>query len=122
MKKGKVTKKIMALMATGVMALSFAVTASAASESLNKGKATWAGGVSASDNLFSRVRDNKKDNLQYSVRVWVVNDKGNRKEKTGVTDGVGASGQVKTYVGATRENPLKANKCGYNDFEVISVK
>lgn len=122
MKKNKMTKKIMGLMATGVMALSFAVTASAASESLNAGGATWAGGVSSSDNLFSRLRDNKADGLQYSVRVWVVNDKGTKKEKVGETTGTGVDGQVKTYVGATTANPFVANRCGYNDFEVLKVK
>ncbi|WP_404276554.1 hypothetical protein [Exiguobacterium undae] len=115
----KMSKKIMGLVATGVLAVSFAATASAASESLNNGGATWSGGISSSDNLYSQLRDNKADGLKYKVRVWVVNDKGTKSEKTGTTTGKGAPGQVKISVGATNSNPFVANRSGYNDFSVI---
>lgn len=97
----------------------FAVPAFAASESLNGGGATWSGGEDSDGILFSQLRDNYNDGIRYSVRVWVQSDDGQKSEKTGTTNAVGAAGQVRVTRASTHSNPFVTEKCGYNDFKCV---
>ena len=110
------------LVAACMMTAGFSVVAMAASKSLNNGGATWYGGEDGDGILYSKLWDNESDGLQYKVRVWVQDDKGQKSEKTGTTDAVEEAGEVKVTRASTHSNPFVAEKSGYNDFEVISTK
>lgn len=119
----KIKKSVTGLMAAGMLTVGLSTVALAAtSVSLNNGGATWSGGENSDDIIFSQLRDNKEDNLKYSVTVWVKNDKGETSEKAGTTSAVGAPGQVKVTKGATHKNPFVAEKAGYKNFVVKSTK
>lgn len=118
----KVKKGTTGFVAACMMTAGLSVVAMAASESLNNGGATWSGGENEDGILYSQLRDNKSDGLVYDVKVWVQDDKGIKKEKTGTTTGVGAAGQVRVSKAATHSNPFVAEKVGYNNFVVKAAK
>ncbi len=118
----KIKKSVTGLMAAGMLTFGLSAVALAASESLNGGGATWSGGVNSDNIIYSQLRDNKVDNVQYSVLVWVTDDKGNTSQKSGTTTDTGAKGQVKVTRGATHSNPFVTEKAGYKNFVVKSTK
>jgi len=115
-------KVISSTVATCAMAAVISISAFAASKPLHGGGATWSGGINSNRIIYSKVVDNKKDNIAYKVTVWVKNDKGAKSEKTGTTSGKGDSGKVQVTRGATYLNPFAANTCGYKDFKAVSTK
>lgn len=118
----KIKKSVTGLMAAGMLTFGLSAVALAASESLNGGGATWSGGENSDGILFSQLRDNKADGVNYSVLVWVKDDKGNTSQKSGTTSAVGAAGQVKVTRASTHSNPFVAEKAGYKNFVVKSTK
>lgn len=112
-------KAVKAGLAGCMMSMMMVSSILAASKSLNNGGATWSGGENSDNIVYSKVIDLKKDNLCYKVCVWVKNDKGKRKEKTGTTSAVGSKGQVKVTMGASHSNPFIAEKAGYKNLEVV---
>lgn len=117
MKKG-----IKGFITTCMATMLVTATVFAASESLNGGGATWSGGEDSEGILFSQLRDNKEDGVRYEVKVWVQSDDGQKSEKFGTTNGVGASGQVRVTRASTHSNPFVAEKTGYNSFKAVSAK
>ena len=111
-------KTITSLLAGITLTSVVSVAAMAASQSLNGGTATWYGGE-ADNIIYSKIHDNLNDGLRHKATVWVENDKGNRNEKTGTTNGVGARGEVKTTIGATHSNPFVKEKSGYKNYSVV---
>lgn len=103
-----------------LLSVMLTATAFAATESLNNGGATWYGGEDGEGILYSRLEDNKADNLRYKVTVWVKSDTGLKSEKTGTTNGVGKSGSVEVTRASTHKKPFTPEKAGYKDFEVVS--
>lgn len=115
-------KKIVTFGLVSIMTLGLSVSALAASQSLNGGGATWSGGENSSSIVYSQIVDNANDGLRHKATVWVENDEGNYKSKTGTTTGVGKSGRVRITVGASHSNPFKAEKAGYKNYVVVKTK
>lgn len=117
----KINKKLSSVLASFMMVMILSVTAMAASQSLNGGGATWSGGENEDKIIYSKLVDNKADNIKYSVRVWVKSDDGVKKEKSGTTSGTGSAGKVYVSKGATHKNPFVGETCGYNNFIAVAT-
>ena len=114
-----VKKTVKAGMVGGLMSMMMVSSVFAATQSLNGGKATWSGGENTDGILYSKLIDNVNDGLRYKACVWVRNDMGQYNQKTRTTTGVGKNGQVKVTIAATHKNPLKTEKAGYKEFQVV---
>jgi hypothetical protein len=121
MEFNKIKKGVTGLMAVGMMTFGFSMVTLAASQSLNGGGATWYGGEDSDGILYSKLYDNKADGVNYSVTVWVTDDKGNTSQKSGTTSAVGSAGQVKVTRASTHFNPFVTEKSGYKNFVVNST-
>ena len=115
-------KKIVTFGLVSIMTLGLSVSALAASQDLNGGGATWSGGENSSSIVYSQIVDNKNDGLRHKATVWVENDEGNYKSKTGTTTGVGKSGRVRVTVGASHSKPFKVERAGYKNYVVVKTK
>ena len=104
--------------------MSLAIVAFAASSNsvqLDGGDATWYGGITDKDVVYSKVWDHYVDQVRYTVTVWVQNDKGDKYSRTGTTYGVNEQGEVKVTCAATNDNPYVACKAGYKDFKAVDI-
>ncbi len=115
----KIKKSFVSLVLAGVLCLSVPIVASAASESICDGNATWYGGFTSGSNgeeyIYSKICDEAVDNYRYNGTVWAQNDKGNKKSKTHYTTGYGNAGSFQVTQVATYASATKANTCGYNN-------
>lgn len=80
------------------------------------------GGENSSGIIYSEIVDKANDGLRHKATVWVENDEGNYKSRTGTTTGVGSSGKVRVTVGASHSNPFKTEKSGYKNYTVVRTK
>lgn len=101
-----------AVMVSGVSMLMATSVLAAPREVLYGGKCTWTGGQNGAS-IYSQFVDNKNDKYYYYGTVYVKNDKGQRRSKTGRTTGVGSSGKVRVMVGETHALPFTVNKAWY---------
>jgi hypothetical protein len=117
----KIRRRLVCFVYVCTAILIFSASVFAATESLNGGGATWYGGENTDEVLFSILRDNYVDGIRFKVTVWVKNDKKVKKEKTGITNGVGKKGEVKVTMASTHSNPFVPERTGYKDFICLAA-
>ena len=115
-------KQIVGAVLTVAMCLTFSgvvMAADSSREVIDDDRASWYGGITDKDIIYSKVWDHKVDGKRYKVTVWVKNDNGSKEEKRGTTSGVDEAGEVKITKDATYDHLFTTNKAGYKNLEII---
>lgn len=123
MKSKKILKQVSVFALLVTMSFGMSATVFAGSEkSISGDAAKWLGGENSDGDLYSIIRDLKKDGLRFSGTVWVKSDDGQKKEKTGTTTGVGKTGQVRVSKASTHQHPTVKEKTGYKNVVVVKAE
>lgn len=101
------------------LVIAFTMSVEAKTLLLCGGAGEWAGGISGTQ-IYSQIKDIRRDNLRLYGTVYVKNDIGQISQRTGLTNGVGTRFYVTRT--ATYRNLFVPNKAWCSDVRTIYAK